>query len=133
MILPAATLCLTLYGEFALIMRSSLLETLGDDYILTAKAKGLPARTILWRHAFRNALLPIISIVAISVGWIVGGAILIEFIFTWPGIGWTMWQAVNHRDYPMLQGGFLVLAVSVVLCNLVADLAYAHLDPRVTR
>ena len=133
MILPAATLCLTLYGEFALIMRSSLLETLGDDYILTAKAKGLPARTILWRHAFRNALLPIISIVAISVGWIVGGAILIEFIFTWPGIGWTMWQAVNHRDYPMLQGGFLVLAVSVVLCNLVADLAYARLDPRITR
>ncbi len=133
MILPALTLCLTLYGEFALIMRSSLLETLGEDYILTARAKGLPNRTILLRHAFRNALLPIVTIVAISVGWIVGGAILIEFIFTWPGIGWTMWQAVNQRDYPMLQGGFLVLAVSVALCNLVADLAYARLDPRVKR
>lgn len=132
MLLPALTLCLTLYGEYTLIMRSSMLETLGEDYVLTARAKGLPDRKIISRHALRNALLPIVTIVAISLGWIVGGAILIEFIFTWPGIGWTMWEAVNQRDYPMLQGGFLLLAVSVVLLNLLADLVYFRLDPRIT-
>jgi ABC-type dipeptide/oligopeptide/nickel transport system permease component len=132
MILPALTLCLTMYGEFALIMRSSMLEVLGEDYVLTAKAKGLPDRKIVFRHVFGNALLPIVTLIAISMGWIVGGAILIEFIFTWPGVGWAMWQAVSQRDYPMLQGGFLVLAVSVVMLNLIADLAYSRLDPRVT-
>ncbi|MGZ7042539.1 MAG: ABC transporter permease [Thermoanaerobaculia bacterium] len=132
MLLPALTLCLTLYGEYALIMRSSMLETLGEDYVLTARAKGLPDRKIISRYAVRNALLPIVTIVATSLGWVVGGAILIEFIFTWPGIGWTMWEAVNHRDYPMLQGGFLILAISVVFLNLVADLAYFALDPRIT-
>jgi ABC-type dipeptide/oligopeptide/nickel transport system permease component len=132
MILPALTLCLTLYGEFTLIMRSSMLETLGEDYVLTARAKGLPDRRIISRHAFRNALLPMVTIIAISLGWVIGGAILIEFIFTWPGIGWTMWQAVSQRDYPLLQGGFLLLAISVVFLNLVADLAYFSLDPRIT-
>lgn len=131
MILPALTLCLTLYGEFTLIMRSSMLETLGEDYVLTARAKGLPDRKIVSRHAFRNALLPIVTLAALSMGYIVAGAILIEFIFSWPGIGWTMWQAINQRDYPMLQGGFLILAVSVILLNLVADLLYARLDPRI--
>jgi ABC-type dipeptide/oligopeptide/nickel transport system permease component len=131
MILPALTLCLTLYGEFTLIMRSSMLETLGEDYVLTARAKGLPDRKIVSRHAFRNALLPIATIVALSMGYIVAGAILIEFIFSWPGIGWTMWQAINQRDYPMLQGGFLILAVSVILLNLVADMLYFKLDPRI--
>jgi ABC-type dipeptide/oligopeptide/nickel transport system permease component len=132
MVLPAATLCLTLYGEFTLIMRSSMLETLGEDYVLTARAKGLRNSKIVVRHAFRNALLPIVTLVALSLGWIVGGAIIIEFIFTWPGIGWAMWEAVSQRDYPMLQGGFLVLAIAVVACNFIADLAYFKLDPRVT-
>jgi len=132
MILPALTLCLTLYGEFALIMRSSMLETLGEDYVLTARAKGLPDRRIVWRHALRNALLPIATLVALSMGYIVAGAILIGFIFSWPGIGLTMWEAINHRDYPMLQGGFLILAVSVIVVNLIADLLYFKLDPRIT-
>jgi ABC-type dipeptide/oligopeptide/nickel transport system permease component len=133
MILPALTLLLTLYGEFALIMRSSMLETLGEDYVLTARAKGLTDRKIISRHVLRNALLPIATIVALSLGWIVAGAILIEFIFTWPGIGWALWNAINQRDYPMLQGGFLILAVSVVLLNFLADLAYFRLDPRITQ
>jgi ABC-type dipeptide/oligopeptide/nickel transport system permease component len=131
-ILPALTLLLTLYGEFALIMRSSMLETLGEDYVLTARAKGLSDRKIISRHVLRNALLPIATIVALSLGWIVAGAILIEFIFTWPGIGWGLWNAINQRDYPMLQGGFLILAVSVVVLNFLADLAYFRLDPRIT-
>jgi ABC-type dipeptide/oligopeptide/nickel transport system permease component len=132
LILPALTLLLTLYGEFTLIMRSSMLETLGEDYVLTARAKGMKDRRVIARHVVRNALLPIATLVALSIGWIVGGAILIEYIFSWPGIGLAMWQAINQRDYPMLQGGFLILAVSVVLLNLIADLAYFKLDPRIS-
>jgi ABC-type dipeptide/oligopeptide/nickel transport system permease component len=132
MILPALTLCLTLYGEFTLIMRSSMLETLGEDYVLTARAKGLPNSKIVSRHAFRNALLPIATLVALSMGYIVAGAILIEYIFSWPGIGLAMWDAINQRDFPMLQGGFLILAVSVVVLNLVTDLLYFKLDPRIS-
>lgn len=132
LILPALTLLLTLYGEFTLIMRSSMLETMGEDYVLTARAKGMPDRRIIARHVVRNALLPIATLVALSIGWIVGGAILIEYIFSWPGIGLALWQAINQRDYPMLQGGFLILAVSVVLLNFLADLAYFKLDPRIS-
>jgi ABC-type dipeptide/oligopeptide/nickel transport system permease component len=131
LILPALTLLLTLYGEFTLIMRSSMLETLGEDYVLTARAKGLSDRRIIARHVVRNAMLPIATLVALSIGWIVGGAILVEYIFSWPGIGQALWQAINQRDYPMLQGGFLILAVSVVVLNLLADLAYFKLDPRI--
>ncbi len=126
------TLLLTLYGEFTLIMRSSMLETLGEDYVLTARAKGLSDRRIIARHVVRNALLPIATLVALSIGWIVGGAILVEYIFSWPGIGQALWLAINQRDYPMLQGGFLILAVSVVVLNLLADLAYFKLDPRIS-
>jgi ABC-type dipeptide/oligopeptide/nickel transport system permease component len=131
-ILPALTLLLTLYGEFTLIMRSSMLETMGEDYVLTARAKGLTDWKIISQHVLRNAMLPIVTIVALSLGWIVAGAILIEFIFSWPGIGWALWNAINQRDYPMLQGGFLILAVAVVLLNFIADLAYFRLDPRIT-
>ena len=132
MILPSATLALTLYGEYTLIARSAMLETLSEDYVLTARAKGLSNRTVVRRHAFRNALLPTTTMVALSLGYVVGGAILIETVFSWPGIGRAVYQAVLQRDYPMLQGAFLVLTVSVVFFNLVADLLYFRLDPRVT-
>ncbi len=132
MILPATTLALTLYGQYTLVARSSMLETLSEDYVLTARAKGLPNRTVVRRHAFRNALLPTTTMVALSLGFVVGGAILIETVFSWPGIGRAVYQAVIQRDYPMLQGAFLVLTVSVVFFNLVADLLYFRLDPRVT-
>ncbi len=133
LVLPALTLMLTLYGEFTLIMRSSMLETMGDDYVLTARAKGITDRRIIARHVARNALLPIATLVALSIGWIVGGAILVEIVFSWPGIGQALWQAINQRDYPMLQGGFLILAISVVVLNLLADLAYFKLDPRISQ
>jgi len=132
MILPSATLALTLYGEYTLIARSSMLETLSEDYVLTARAKGLPNSTVVRRHAFRNALLPTTTLVALSLGYVVGGAILIETVFSWPGIGRAVYQAVLQRDYPMLQGAFLVLTLSVVAFNLIADLLYFRLDPRVT-
>jgi ABC-type dipeptide/oligopeptide/nickel transport system permease component len=131
MILPALTLGLVLFGQFTLVMRSSMLETMGEDYILTARAKGLRPRRILRRHVFRNALLPTVSLVALSLGTLVTGALLIEIVFSWPGIGLAMYQAVSSRDYPMLQGGFLILVLSVVSANYLADLAYARLDPRV--
>jgi ABC-type dipeptide/oligopeptide/nickel transport system permease component len=130
-VLPALTLALTLYGQYTLVVRSAVLETLGEDYVLTARAKGLSVRRILFFHVLRNALLPIITLVALSLGYVVGGALLVETIFTWPGIGLAVYQAVLQRDYPMLQGAFLLLTVSVVLCNLIADLLYRKLDPRV--
>jgi ABC-type dipeptide/oligopeptide/nickel transport system permease component len=109
-----------------------MLETLGEDYVLTARAKGLKPRAILRRHALRNALLPIITLIALSLGYIVAGAILVETVFSWPGIGRAVYEAVLQRDYPMLEGAFLVLTISVVFFNLVADLLYFKLDPRIT-
>jgi ABC-type dipeptide/oligopeptide/nickel transport system permease component len=133
MILPAATLMLTAYGSFTLVVRSAMLETMGEDYVLTARAKGLSDRLIVWRHAVRNALLPMVTLIALSLGYIVGGALLIEVIFSWPGIGLGMYTAIGQRDYPMLQGGFLILTISVILLNFLADLVYFRLDPRITQ
>jgi ABC-type dipeptide/oligopeptide/nickel transport system permease component len=131
--LPSLTLGLVLYGEYTLIVRSAMLETLGEDYILTARAKGLRSWAILRRHALRNAMLPITTLIALSLGYIVAGAILVETVFSWPGIGRAVYDAVLQRDYPMLQGGFLLLTVSVVIFNLGADLLYFKLDPRITQ
>jgi peptide/nickel transport system permease protein len=130
MILPSLTFAIALFGQFALIARSSMLETLGDDYILTARAKGLGRPRIVRRHALRNAMLPTVALAGLSLGYVVGGALLIEVVFSWPGIGLATYQAVAARDYPMLEGQFLVLVVAVVLCNLVADLVTLWLDPR---
>src|SRR5881392_1301417 len=123
--LPSLTLGLVLYGEYTLIVRSAMLETLGEDYILTARAKGLSPGAILRRHALRNAMLPIATLIALSLGYIVAGAILVETVFSWPGIGRAVYYAI-------LQRAFLVLTVSVVFFNLVADLLYFKLDPRIT-
>lgn len=132
LILPVATLALTLYAEYLLIMRSSVLETLGEDYVLTARAKGLPRGRIIRSYSVRNAMLPTVTMIALALGTVVSGAILIEVIYSWPGIGRELYQAVLQRDYPMLQGGFLVITITVVVFNYLADLAYAWLDPRVS-
>jgi ABC-type dipeptide/oligopeptide/nickel transport system permease component len=132
MALPSLTLGLVLYGEYTLIVRSAMLETLGEDYILTARAKGLKPWTIVRKHALRNAMLPIATLIALSLGYIVAGAILVETVFSWPGIGRAVYDAVLQRDYPMLQGAFLILTISVVFFNLLADLLYFKLDPRIT-
>src|SRR5436190_13258561 len=121
MFLPSLTIGLTLYGEYTLIVRSAMLETLGEDYILTARAKGLSDRKIVVRHALRNALLPTVTLTALSLRYIVAGAILVETVFSWPGIGLAVYDAITFRDYPMLQGAFLVLTISVVFFNLAAD------------
>jgi len=124
---------LTLYAENALIVRSAMLETLGEDYILTARAKGLTRRRIIWAYALRNAALPTITQIALSLGAVVSGSILVEVIFSWPGIGRALYDAVLQRDYPMLQGGFLAITVTVVFLNYLADLLYFRLDPRVAK
>ncbi len=130
--LPALTLGVGLYGEYSLVVRSSMLETLGEDYVLTARAKGLRNWSIVWRHALRNAMLPLVTLIALSLGSIVAGAIVVEDVFSYPGIGLATIDAIQHRDYPVLQGIFLLLTVSVIFANYVADLVYFKLDPRVT-
>lgn len=132
MVLPSMTLALVLFGEYTLLVRSALLETFGEDFILTARAKGLRARSVLFKHAFRNALLPVVTLVALSFGFIAGGSILIETVFSWPGIGLLSYDAILARDYPLIQGAFLVITISVVAFNLLADLLYFRLDPRIT-
>jgi ABC-type dipeptide/oligopeptide/nickel transport system permease component len=131
MILPALTIGLVLYGEYALIVRSAMLETLGEDYVLTARAKGLTSWATVWRHGFRNALLPVVTLGALSLGYIIGGFITVEYVFSYPGIGLAIVEAIDQRDFPLLQGAFLLLAISVIFFNLVADLLYFRLDPRV--
>ncbi len=131
LILPTLTLTILYLSEYMLIMRSSVVEVLSEDFILTAKAKGLNAFQIFRDHALKNAMLPMVTIIALTLGYTVGGAIQVETVFSWPGIGRLMFDAVQKRDYPVLQGTFLILAVSVIIANLIADLLYAALDPRV--
>jgi ABC-type dipeptide/oligopeptide/nickel transport system permease component len=128
MVLPALTLGLVLYGDYALITRSAML---GEDYVLTARAKGLSNLRIVWKHGFRNALLPIVTLIALSLGFIIGGAITIEYVFSYPGIGLATVEAIDQRDWPLLQAIFLLLTLSVIFFNLIADLLYVKLDPRV--
>jgi len=131
LLLPTLTFTIVLLGEYMLIMRSSVLEILTEDYILTAKAKGLSHFQILRKHALPNAMLPIVTLIALNLGFTVSGAIQVETVFSWPGLGSMIYEAVRRQDYPVLQGAFLLVAVSVVLANLVADLVYGVLDPRV--
>jgi peptide/nickel transport system permease protein len=131
MLLPTLTYTIVYLGEYTLIMRSSLLDVLAEDYILTAKAKGLNAFQILKDHALKNAMLPLVTVIAINLGFTVAGVLQIEAVFSWPGLGGAIYESVLRRDYPVLQGAFLLIAVAVILSNLIADLTYSYLDPRV--
>ena len=132
LVLPTITMAIVYTGEYILIMRSSVMEILAEDYILTAKAKGLSTSRVLRDHALKNAMLPMVTMIALTFGYTVGGAIQVETVFSWPGIGRLMYEAVQKRDYPVLQGSFLLLAVSVIAANLLSDLLYSVLDPRVS-
>jgi peptide/nickel transport system permease protein len=129
--LPLATVSLGLIGLYSILMRSSIIETLSEDYVQTARAKGLADSRVLRTHALPNALLPTVTIVAIQFGFVIAGAITAEIVFNWPGLGTLTVDALAARDYPVLQGIFLLLAVSVVVANLLADVVYSVLDPRV--
>jgi len=129
--LPMITMALVSYGGLFLIMRNSLLDVFSEDYILTAKAIGLSERIIIFKNALRNAMLPLITILAIRLGFMISGSLLTETVFAWPGLGYTIYQAVEYRDYPVLQGTFLIITILVVLSNFIAEIIYGYADPRV--
>lgn len=131
MFLPALTLTVGYLGEYAIIMRSSLLDTMREDYLVLARAKGLRDVLVRNRHAVPNAILPVVALLAINFGFVLSGAIAVETIFSWPGLGLATYEALKGPDLPMLQGLFLVFSASVIFFNLVADLLYGYLDPRV--
>ena len=131
MFLPALTLTLAYLGEYALITRSSLLEVMGEDYLIVARAKGLRDVVVRNRHAVPNALLPVVTLAAINFGFVLSGAIAVEAVYSWPGLGKATADAIRGPDLPMLQGLFLLFSASVIVFNLIADLTYAWLDPRV--
>lgn len=130
LILPVAALSLVQIGSWAAFFRTKMLETLGQEYIRTARSKGLPERTILYLHAFKNAFLPLITIVGLALPGLLGGALFIETIFAWPGMGRLTYEAVGRRDYTMIMATTLMFAVLTMLSNLIADVLYAVLDPR---
>jgi peptide/nickel transport system permease protein len=133
LVLPATTLTLaTLSGTF-LVMRYAMLDVLGQDYIRTARSKGVAEHRVLLKHTVRNALLPVSTVIFLNVGFLVGGATVIETVFSYPGVGTLLYQAVLSRDYPVLQGAFLILTVSVIGANMLSDAVYPLLDPRVRR
>ena len=131
LILPTLTLTILYLGEYMLIMRSSVLEVLSEDYILTAKAKGLSHWQVLRQHALKNAMLPLVTLIALNLGFTVSGAIYVETVFSYDGLGKLFQTALVKQDFPLLQGAFLLLAVSVILANMIADILYLYLDPRV--
>jgi len=131
LILPTITLVLVDIGQFVLITRSSLVDVLTEDFVTTAKAKGMSKRRIVWGHAVRNGMLPVVTATALYVGIVVGGAIQVETVFSWPGMGELTYEAVLRRDYPVLEACFLLFAVTVIVANFLSDLLYRVLDPRV--
>jgi peptide/nickel transport system permease protein len=133
MVLPVTTLVAVVYAQYLLVMRSSLLDEMGSDYLLTARAKGLRDAVVRRRHAVPNALLPTVTMIAIDLGGIVAGTILVESVFSWPGLGNMFYEALKVPDLPLIQGMFIFFSASVILMNLLADLVYPLLDPRVRR
>ena len=129
--LPAATLTLAYLAEYALVMRSSLVDELRQDYLTTARAKGLMDKLVRRRHAVPNALLPTITLVFLNIGFVVSGAITVETVFSWPGLGLLSYQAIRGPDVPLLQAIFLLFSLAVVVANIVADIVVAAVDPRV--
>jgi len=129
--LPAVTLAAASVTIIARLTRSTMLETLGQDYIRTARAKGVVERAVVLRHGLKNALIPIVTVVGVQAGYLLGGAVLTETVFAWPGVGTLMVQGILARDFPLVQGCVLVVALSFVVINLIVDLLYAWLDPRI--
>ncbi|MEV4291322.1 ABC transporter permease [Nonomuraea bangladeshensis] len=131
MVLPCLTLVAVVYAQYLLVMRSSLLEEVGQDYVTVARAKGLRDDDVRRRHAVPNALLPTVTLVFMRIGFVVGGAVTVETIFTWPGLGQLFYEAVRVPDFTLMQGTFLLITVAVILMNTLADVVYHILDPRV--
>ncbi|MCC7367062.1 MAG: ABC transporter permease [Chloroflexi bacterium] len=131
LVLPSITVALPLVGVLTRLVRSGLLDVLDEDYIRTARAKGLPAQVVMWRHAIRNMLIPVITVVGLQVGHLLGGAVITETVFAWPGVGLLLVDAITNRDYPLVQAAILFITAIFVTINFLVDLSYGALDPRV--
>ncbi|HEY4453909.1 MAG TPA: ABC transporter permease, partial [Pseudonocardiaceae bacterium] len=131
LVLPCLTLVAAVYAQYQMIMRSSLLDEMGADYLVTARAKGLRDDMVRRRHAVPNALLPTVTLIFLNLGLVVNGAVAVEVVYSWPGLGLLMYNALNVPDLPLIQGAFITLAGAVIVMNVLADLVYRLLDPRV--
>jgi len=131
LVMPAGVLAIGLMALLTRLARSTMLEVLSEDYVRTARAKGLHEWAVLSGHALRNALIPLVTVIGLQFGYILGGAVVVETVFTWPGVGLFTIQAITNRDYPVVQAAVLILSSAVVLINLVVDLLYGLLDPRI--
>jgi peptide/nickel transport system permease protein len=128
--LPVLTLTLGYIGEYAIIMRSSMVDTVGEDFITIARAKGVPESEVRRKHVVPNAFLPTFTLIFLSVGYVLGGAVVVEAVFSWPGIGLLTYNAIQTLDYPVIQGVFLISSAAIIVFNLVADVSYRYMDPR---
>ena len=133
LVLPSVTLGLSMAAVLARMVRSTLLETLGEDFIRTAHAKGMHPRDVIWKHAMRNAWLPVITVIGAQIGALLGGAVVTETVFDWPGLGSLMIESIQKRDYPIVQACVLIISVTYVLVNALTDLCYGLLDPRIRK
>jgi len=131
LIMPAVTLGVVFAGTLTRLLRSSMIDVLQADYVRTARAKGLNESKILLRHAMRNALIPVITLAGLQIGFLLGGAVIVEVVFSWPGVGRLVVDSINARDYPVVQAAVTLLAAILILANLAVDLLYAFLDPRI--
>lgn len=129
--LPSVTLGIVLLGQYALVMRNSLTDILTEDYITTAYGKGMTAKMVLRRHAMPNAMIPVVTMITMNIGFSITGALQVETVFSWPGIGRLMYTALQGRDYPLLQGIFFITCVCVIGANFIADVLYGYMDPRI--
>lgn len=132
MIMPAVTLGTAVSGILMRLMRSSMLEVLGEDYLNTARAKGLSERVVIYAHALRNALIPVVTVLGLQFGGLLGGAVVIETIFAWPGVGRYAIQGITGKDFPVVQGSVLAISMGFIIINLVVDMIYVVIDPRIT-
>ncbi|MGO9645626.1 MAG: ABC transporter permease [Candidatus Bathyarchaeia archaeon] len=130
-VLPIVSIVITTYAQYTLVMRSTTLDVIREDFITVARAKGLSTNQIVFRHIAKNALLPMITMIALNLGYVVSGAILVEIVFSYPGVGYLVYQAVTNHDYPLIQGTFFILALAVISANFFADVLLAVVDPRI--
>jgi peptide/nickel transport system permease protein len=130
-VLPALTMGLPIAAEQMRFLRASMLDVIHQDYIRTARAKGLGARSIVTRHALKNALIPFLTITGLQIGFLLGGSVVVEQIFSWPGLGWLTYQSISFRDYSVVQGAVLIGAICFLIANLLVDIGYMVLDPRI--
>ena len=131
MVIPVATYALSMFGSYLLIMRSSMIDVFTEDFVLTARAKGLTERNVIWKHVVPNAMLPVTTVMATTFGLIFTGAFSIEILFSWPGMGRLMIDAITHQDYPILQASNYLIACTVIIMNILVDIVYTYIDPRV--